>query len=66
MTEQVEAQDDPNEGELAAQRLAESSAAAPDYYRDLAAKMIRSGEVTPETTFADAKELLAKHHEVRQ
>lgn len=50
------------EGDLATQTLEQAAAQAPNYFRDLAAQMIREGKVNDTTTIADAKQFLIDHH----
>ena len=49
----------PTEGELAGQRFEESDAANPTPTRLLAEKLLRTGKVTDETTFAEMPGIIA-------
>jgi len=43
-----------------------ADAAAPNHYRSVAEEMLRSGEITPDSTFADAKGALEKRYPQQQ
>lgn len=52
--------------EQAVAMIEAADTATPNHFRDLAEQMLSSGEITENSTFADAKLILQKHYAVQQ